>query len=255
MPFIAIGSETKYCKKMMHVTLCLLTYISSFTCTNALLQYQWVQRGQDIDGEAAGDNSGGSVSLSGNGNVVAIGAQFNDGNGDRSGHVRVYGWNGTAWNQLGDDIDGEKKYDNSGNSVSISGDGNVVAIGASHSDGKGLDAGHVRVYQWDGTAWDQLGDDIDGEALGDLSGYSVSLSETGNVVAIGASHNDGSGIDAGHVRVYQWDGTAWVQLGDDIDGEAEDDRSGYSVSLSNDGNVVAIGAQFNDGNGDKAGHV
>ena len=37
----------------------------------------WIQLGQDIDGEAAGDNSG-SVSLSSDGRTVAIGAPLND---------------------------------------------------------------------------------------------------------------------------------------------------------------------------------
>ena len=49
-----------------------------------------VQKGSDIDGEAAGDWSGYSVSLSSNGSRVAIGAYENDGNGNDSGHVRVY---------------------------------------------------------------------------------------------------------------------------------------------------------------------
>ena len=42
----------------------------------------WKQLGQDIDGEAAGDNSGLYVSLSSDGYTVAIGANENDGNGD-----------------------------------------------------------------------------------------------------------------------------------------------------------------------------
>jgi hypothetical protein len=47
----------------------------------------------------------------------------------------------------------------------------------------------------------------------------------------------------------------WTQLGGDIDGEAASDSSGFSVALSSDGSRVAIGAWYNDGNGDKAGHV
>ena len=50
----------------------------------------WRQLGGDIDGEAANDFSGSSVSLSSNGNIVAIGAPLNDGNGTDSGHVRVF---------------------------------------------------------------------------------------------------------------------------------------------------------------------
>ena len=50
----------------------------------------------------------------------------------------------------------------------------------------------------------QIGMDIDGEAAGDRSGYSVSLIKSdGNTVAIGAHSNDGNGTDAGHVRIYE----------------------------------------------------
>ena len=53
----------------------------------------WIQKGLDIDGEAAGDKSGRTVSLSSDGTIMAIGAQRNDGNGDSSGHVRVFSFN------------------------------------------------------------------------------------------------------------------------------------------------------------------
>lgn len=46
----------------------------------------------DIDSEASGDWSGWSVSLSSDGTVLAIGAPYNAGNGDNSGHDRVFKW-------------------------------------------------------------------------------------------------------------------------------------------------------------------
>ena len=79
------------------------------------------------------------------------------------------------------------------------------------NDGNGSDSGHVRVYEYSGGAWAQLGDDIDGEAADDFSGFSVSLSSDGTRVAIGAYLNDGNGSDAGHVRVYEYSGGAWAQ--------------------------------------------
>ncbi|MFN9969243.1 MAG: hypothetical protein ACK58T_05030, partial [Phycisphaerae bacterium] len=94
---------------------------------------------------------------------------------------------------------------------------------------------------------------MDGEAANDRSGWSVSLSGDGFRVAIGAYGNDGSGSNAGHVRVYQLQSGSWVKLGSDIDGEAANDRSGWSVSLSGDGFRVAIGAYGNDGSGSNAG--
>ena len=214
--------------------------------------------GADIDGEAAGDWSGTSVSLSSDGTTVAIGVSANDGaNGSASGHVRIYAWNGatSAWEQQGADIDGEAAGDQSGHSVSLSSDGSTVAIGGRLNDGNGSNSGHVRIYTWSGSSWAQQGSDIDGEAVDDQSGYSVSLSSDGTTVAIGATGNDGNGSASGHVRIYTWNGSSWAQQSSDIDGEAASDFSGYSVSLSSDGSTVAIGANYNDAAGSNAGHV
>ena len=210
------------------------------------------QIGGDIDGEAAGDYLGRSVSLSSDGTIVAIGAFGNDGNGPSSGHVRVYQNISGTWTQLGGDIDGEAAGDYSGTSVSLSSDGTIVAIGAVGNEGNGTSSGHVRVYQNISGTWTQLGGDIDGEAAGDYLGRSVSLSSDGTIVAIGAFGNDGNGPSSGHVRVYQNISGTWTQLGGDIDGEADEDQSGISVSLSSDGTIVAIGA---DGNNGASGHV
>ena len=226
----------------------------------------WKRLGQTIKGEALGDQLGQSVSLSSNGETLAVGANGNDNeNGEAAGHVRVFGLDNavsaSTWQQLGQDIDGEAAFDNSGKSVSLSSDGKTVAIGAYYNDGNGDKAGHARVYQIDeaSLSWQQLGQDLDGEAAGDMSGgeRSVSLSSDGKIVAIGATGNDGNGNGAGHVRVYYMDdsSSSWKQLGQDIDGEAAYDQSGRSVSLSEDGKVLAIGANGNDSNGASAGHV
>ncbi|MDB9910406.1 hypothetical protein OAC83_02155, partial [Flavobacteriales bacterium] len=215
----------------------------------------FMQIGQDIDGEAYDDHSGKSVSISADGNIVAIGAFLNDGNGSNSGHVRVYESVGGSWSQIGQDIDGESPGDLSGRSVSISDDGNIVAIGAIGNDGNGSNSGHVRIYQNIGGSWSQIGGDIDGEAADDASGYSVSLNSDGNTVAIGARLNDGDGGNSGHVRIYNYNGSSWNQLGQDIDGSGGS-QSGYSVSLCADGSIVAIGAPYSYHQGyQDAGHV
>ena len=211
----------------------------------------WSQLGSDIDGEAAGDNFGNKVSLSSDGTILAVAGPYNDGTGSNAGHVRVYEYSGGSWSQLGSDIDGEAASDTSGSSVSINSDGTIVAIGASSNDGNGTNAGHVRVYEYSGGSWTQIGSDIDGEAAGDYSGISVSLSSDGSIVAIGGKYSAGSG----DVRVYEYSGGSWSQIGSDIDGEAAGDMFGSSVSLSSDGSIVAIGGTNNDGNGSNAGHV
>jgi len=65
------------------------------TSQNATWIYQyvnenWVQIGDIINGESDGDSSGLGIDLSANGEILAIGARLNDGNGDNSGHVRVF---------------------------------------------------------------------------------------------------------------------------------------------------------------------
>ena len=67
------------------VLVCLVSFSVALTLPAAIQ----VQKGVDITGEATGDRSGSSVSLSADGSTLAVGAEFNDGNGADSGHVRV----------------------------------------------------------------------------------------------------------------------------------------------------------------------
>ncbi len=157
------------------------------------LNNSWTQLGADIDGEAAVDNSGISVSLSADGLTVAIGAAENDGtntSNTRHGHVRVYQY-------IQYTVDDADKYDHTTRlqnntqtkPLIITGDTTPYpdpVVGQSY--------------------WTQIGFDIDGKTAGDQSGFSVSLSANGLIVAIGAHYNDGTNaLDTrhGHVRVYE----------------------------------------------------
>ena len=105
----------------------------------------------------------------------------------------------------------------------------------------------------------QLGQNITGEGIGDNFGASVSLSDDAKTLAVGADYNSGrNGNNSGHVRVYRYydSNSSWTQIGEDIDGEAAEDYSGWAtLSLSADGKTVAIGSSKNDDNGADSGHV
>ena len=145
--------------------------------------------------------------------------------------------------QIHTDIDGKLTLDNSGHSVSSSSDGSIVAIGSpSYDDVK---KGLVRVFENNGDAWIQIGDDIIGEYTEDHFGCSVSLSSDGSIVVISGPDAD----TAGYARVYQNISNVWTQIGDDIIGPAEYIDSdgwqpnfsfGRSVSISDDGTIIAI---------------
>lgn len=213
----------------------------------------WTQVGADIDGEDVGDWSGTSVAISDDGMTVAAGARYSNATGGASGQTRVHRLMNGTWTQIGADLGGEASFDYAGFKVDLSSDGNTLAIGATHNDGSFNDAGHVRVLTFNGANWMPKGADIDGEAAGDNSGWSLSLSDDGNTIAIGAYKNQGNGTEAGHARVFTFDGTNWVQKGIDIDGAAGD-RFGWSVSLASDGNKLIVGGTHNtNGGGYQAG--
>lgn len=215
----------------------------------------WYQIGTDIDGSNTGDFSGYSTSISGDGNTVAVGAIFNDGEGnpsnDERGQVRVFSWNGTDWQLKGNPIYGVNNGDLNGNSVSLNGDGSVIAMGAINNDGDGSiddNRGQVRIFYWNGTDWQLKGSPIYGNT-GDKEGTSVSLDYSGNIIATGAIDNDGlsgnSDDNRGQVRIFEWNGTDWQIKGNPIYGNTGD-QCGKSVSLSNDGLTVAVSAIYND---------
>lgn len=222
---------------------------------NSILNAQWVQRGSDIIGQAFNDNCGRSISMSEDASRIAIGSHFHSGSIANAGEVRVFSYGGGGWTQLGSGIEGKAANDRFGWSVALSRDGNTLAVGATHHDAGGIDAGQVSVYRWDGTTWNQLGSDITGGFLNDYLGYSVALSSDGNTMAVGVSRNDDNGTDAGKVTVYSWDGTSWNKKGNDVTGALPNEEFGFSVEMSGDGNTFVVGADRASLNGTYSGQI
>ena len=248
-----------------------------------LTSYGQIQIGQDIIGFGH-LGLGETTSLSADGNTVAIGCwspnaynsndQFGlylNGIYGNNGSVRVYTKQvssaGVTWEQVGDFIFPEileRSYpgQRSGRAVKLSDDGSILAIGTRGNDNG---TGHVRVFKKTADApspggfkWVKIGNDIDGTQAASLSGFDVSLSGDGNVVAIGGPFFDVDGLsNAGQVRVYKKDAfDNWVQLGGDIEGQSEGERLGISVSISDDGNTLAMAAlHLGPGYRDKYGHL
>ncbi|MBN2730434.1 MAG: T9SS type A sorting domain-containing protein [Bacteroidales bacterium] len=161
--------------------------------------------------------------------------------------------NAQSFIQKGDSIVGEAQYDEFGKAVAMNADGSVVAIGAPYNDGFGTNSGHVRIFEWNGSSWIQLGSDIDALNADDREGWNIDLSADGYSVIIGAIAADDNGSASGHVRVFTWNGTTWLQKGTNLAGDAAGDQLGYSVAISNDGNTIIAGAEYNSINGTSAG--
>jgi hypothetical protein len=98
----------------------------------------WILLGSQINGLAANEQSGTSVSLSSDGTIVAIGAPNAN---SYTGATRIYKWNNTTWIMLGSQINGLAANEQSGYRVSLSSDGITVAIGAPNANA-------ARIYKY-----------------------------------------------------------------------------------------------------------
>jgi len=214
----------------------------------------WVQKGLSINGEGnanpifSSDLFGSALQLNADGNRLVVGGPKNTtaiGVNQLCGHVRVFHWNGSAWNQIGQDIDAPLSFGTQefGSAVSINDAGTRVAIGArafTGSNSANQDMGLAMVLEYNGTSWVSLGDTLFGGGPSHKFGSAVQLSSNGNTIAVGAP---GANSFQGLTKVFDWNGSQWIQRGADIAGLMSG-QSGTSVGLSSNGNRIAIGDPF-----------
>jgi len=216
----------------------------------------WTQIGNAIEGEAQWNRNGWRVALSADGTIVAMSAPRQNGNGPESGQVRVFENIQGTWTQVGSPLVGLQPNDNFGTSVALSTDGSIVAVGTVPESTAGNPTGYTIIYEKVLGSWIQIGQPIYGTASGNQSGRSVSLSSDGKIVAIGEpGYATGGNSGIGNVRIFENISGTWTQIGSRIIGEASGDHCGVSISLSADGDIIAIGAFDNDANGQNSGHV
>jgi hypothetical protein len=236
----------------------------------------------------AGDAFGHTLALSTDGNTMAIGAYREDSNAagidgnsfdnsaaNAGGVIVLFRAANGSWNQQAYVKASNPNVDDQfGASVALSADGNTLAVGANREDsnavgvnGNQLDnsasnSGAVYIFTRSGTTWTQqayLKPQNTGAT--DQFGSQVSLSASGDTLAVGALFEDsaetgtaGNGVsnaavDSGAVYVFNRTGTAW-QLNTYIKASntGPGDEFGYSIALSGDGNTLAVGALFEDSN-------
>mmetsp|Transcript_12670 Transcript_12670/g.18068 ORF Transcript_12670/g.18068 Transcript_12670/m.18068 type:complete len:599 (+) Transcript_12670:117-1913(+) len=229
----------------------------------------WTQKGSTLYTSAdCEDQFGAAVGLSYDGKILAVGSLYGllGDNGGYGGDVQVFQWNSSSqeYEPFGSRIVAEANYDAFGYSLGLSKNGKHLVVGGYKNDNGGnddeLDIGHVRVFEYKGGDWKQVGQDINGEAVGDYFGGAVAISHDGRTIVVGGEENDGNGYNAGHSRVYSWSDMSdeWVKVGTDLDGEDPKDYFGWDVSISGNGQIVAIGGPDNKGAnnaGSRTGHV
>jgi hypothetical protein len=122
-------------------------------------------------------------------------------------------------------------------SISLSSDGKRMAVG---DPVYGDDGGRVRVYQRKGSDWKPMGQALIGEQPGTEFGYSVAMSNDGNVVAVGARAVGSLTTDNlfSFMNVYEYTGTEWRLVEETL--HSSDAFCGQSVTISGNGNRAAM---------------
>jgi len=228
--------------------------------------YKWQQMGSTIVGAQSFERSGAGVSLSSDGMTVAITAPLNDAYLETTGIVavgvaRVYRYNGSDWQKLGEDMQitlpDDYVYEEpqimtnlpSYNGISLSGDGTTVGIVTEATYGINTTKKYstfARIFTWNGSAWVQKGSGVLSRSHG-MGNQGLSLNETGNLLALGSvSMNSQLTYDIldthpGTVDVHYWDGSTW-QRSARFEGDAQEGAFGATVTFSGDGSTVAVGS-------------
>ena len=178
----------------------------------------WIQKGGDFIGQNQDDFFGSSVNLSNDGNTVAIGSYAFSGIASFGGIVKLFEWNGITWTQKGSDILGTNTNQYLGASISLTGNGNTIAIGSpNNNSGTGI----VQVYKWIVNGWVQEGLNITGSSIHEYFGSSVSINGNGNFLAVGIPGKDGIGDWDGETRTFSLINANWIFTANSISSNSQ----------------------------------
>lgn len=208
--------------------------LASSADTAACDSLKWYPLGQAIGSETAY-----SVEFSESGNMVALGYPETNG-----GEVKVYEFTGSQWIQKGSTLLAQSSTANFGIDVSLSADGSILAVGANQENG---DAGQVKVFSWNGSDWQLMGQPINGLDISDFFGEALDLNNDGTILAVGAPRSNLVAPSLGEVRIYHWNGNDWTVMGAYIARYVyvnSPNQNGTSVALSADGMSVIFGSPF-----------
>ena len=175
------------------------------------------------------------------------------------------------WRQVGSTVNDSAEHAAStssfGMALDCSDDGTRIIVGAYVADVGGSNRGQAFVFDWNGSGWVRVGNILQGTQDGEYLGYAVAISGDGNYIAVGSPFYDDSSLsDSGRYTVMYLNGSTWTLLPDSGSltstlqnyflGTSDNERTGWSLSLSHDGKTIAAGYRGNvSGAGSDAGQI
>jgi hypothetical protein len=183
------------------------------------------------------------VSVSVDGDRLAVGAYLEDTLGSNTGKVYIYDWNGSSYDEVlqltASDAQAGDLY-----GISVALEGDRLVVGANSEDTGQLNSGKVYVYDWNGSSYDEV-ETLKASDADPDDDYGISLSINGDLLAIGAYNEDTAASNAGKVYVYDWDGSNYIEISTLTASDAQTgDKFGVSVAIG--GDTLLVGAHKKD---------
>jgi hypothetical protein len=220
----------------------------------------WTQQAKISNPEpnANSESFGNSVALSADGNTAVIGNPLDDSTITNIGSIYIYNRTGATWG-LATKISNPDPFANDkfGVSVDISGDGNIIIIGATGDTiNSTSNVGSVYIYVKNSGTWSRQTQIINPNLLGEGFGWDVSVNYNGNIAVIGSRD---SKLPFGSIYVYTRTGTTWTKETQIIDPNSNNNnQNGFGTAVSIDGlgkTIVAGAYADNFGNNSADGSV
>jgi hypothetical protein len=149
------------------------------------------------------------------------------------------------WMQVGATFQGVGVGHQLGDTVACNKDGTRIAIAEPATGGTITAAqdGRVRIYDWNGSEWTQVGQNLTGTQSDYYGAGNMGFSDDGHRF-ITSSPNDGTSggatPNAGVVEVYYLSGATWTILGTPFTSSDGGAQVGKSCAISGDGNTIAF---------------
>jgi hypothetical protein len=213
----------------------------------------WTQVQKIIQSDTRSSGFFGSrVRISNDGTTLVVGAYEHDGVGANVGAAYIFDKSGGGtWSQTLKLYPPNTTTQFYAQGLDISGDGNVIAVGAPRDDTTSSNMGRVFMYVKSGGAWSNTPTQTfqynTAVAEDKYFGWSVGLSQNGNTLIVGAPYEDTEQTQSGAIHIYERTNGVWTPVKREYTGvNPSGEGLGTSVAISDDGKVYIAGNENDD---------
>lgn len=165
--------------------------------------------------------------------------------GDMAPQARVYSYDGTSLTQIGGDFNDFGRY-----TVCLNNAGTIIGLSSleesivfERDESKTTSSSNINDANYGPIGWTKRGDVFRFQGV---CTYSIETDATGNRIVVGDECSEVNGNYNGEIRVFDWNGTSWDQVGQTVYGLYPDGFYGWNTTITQDGTKIGSGSYYSD---------